>query len=185
MVGDVIASNKGLIFKQLNKFGLYNDHEAESIGYEALFMAANTFDESKGYKFSTYATVCIYNALGSYLRTLNKQRQLDVISYHATHGEDDDLELLGLLSGVGDVEEAFLRQEQQQMVRKVYDEAYARVTNVKHLRILDVWQDSYYEATTSEIARRVGVSQSYVSQVLNNFKYSMRKRLEVYYDRRR
>lgn len=81
-IDDKIRDNVGLIFTQLNKFKLAKDPEAESIGYEALYNAILTYDQSKKVQFSTYASVCIYNALGSYVRTQNKQRQLEVISYN-------------------------------------------------------------------------------------------------------
>jgi RNA polymerase sigma factor (sigma-70 family) len=179
-----IATNRGLIFKQLHKFGLATDHEAESIGYEALYNAATTFKPEMGYKFSTYATVCIYNALGSYVRTLLKQRQLVVVSYHAMikDGEDGGIELVGLLACGHDVEQEYLQEELFQVVRAIFVEQLSQVTNEKHRNIICTWRASHFEMTTSDIAKNVGVSQSYVSQVLNNFKYSMRKRLEVYID---
>lgn len=180
-VNATIARNRGLIFLQMKKFGLLRDPEAESIGYEALLNAFNTFEPRMGYQFSTYASVCIYNALGSYQRTQNRQRQLTVISYHATH-EENGLELLGVIPGVGCVEDGYLKDELHTEVRNAFNELHARVTNPKHVAILSAWLASDFEATTKDIAAEVGVSQSYVSQVLNNFKYSMRKRMEAYVD---
>jgi len=180
----VIAQNKGLIFKQLYKFGLAHDQEAESIGYEALYNAAKTFDSSLGYKLSTYATVCIYNALGSYVRTLNRQRQLDVVSYHALQrvSEDGAVELLDKLACDQDTEGDYLHAELCVAVANVFAEQYEAISNEKHKLILNAWKESHFEATTIEIAKVVGVSQSYVSQVLNKFKHSMKQRMEVYFD---
>jgi hypothetical protein len=94
--------------------------------------------------------------------------------------EDSGLEMIGAIPGPHDVELEYLRKEFRSVVRNVFMEQYARVTNPKHKRIIDTWQASHFEATTCDIAARVGVSQSYVSQVLNNFKYSLRKGLEAY-----
>ena len=80
-MNSLIKDNLGLVYKQIARLKLFDDPEAESIGYEALWTAAKTFDESKGYKFSTYAMCCIYNALGSYIRTLNKKSRIETISY--------------------------------------------------------------------------------------------------------
>ena len=109
-INDKIASNVGLIFKQLNKFNLAEDPEAESIGYEALYNAILTYDQSKSVQFSTYASVCIYNALGSYVRTQNKQRQLEVISYNNVAYTEDgtDHEFVDFISAPSDVEQDYI-----------------------------------------------------------------------------
>ena len=182
-INEVMASNVGLIFKQLKKFNLANDPEAESLGYEALYNAILTYDQSKNIQFSTYASVCIYNALGSYVRTLNKQRQLEVISYNnIAYSEDGtDHEFVDFFQTPTNVEEDYMRQELHKDVRCEVQNMYDTLTNEKHKAILSLWRDSEYEASTVEIAKLAGVSQPYVSQVINNFKFNLRKRLEEHY----
>lgn len=184
-VNELIASNTGLIFKQLKKFNLLRDPEAESIGYEALYNAIVDYDSTKGTQLSTLATVYIYNALGSYVRTLNKQRQLQIISYNNIAYTDDNEahEFLDILAVSVDTEKDYLRQELHKLTREAFNNLYDKLTNSKHKVILELWRDSEFTATTTEIAKQVGVSQSYVSQVINNFKFNLRKKLEdVYYD---
>lgn len=178
-----IASNVGLIFKQLKKFNLAKDPEAESIGYEALYNAVLTYDQSKNIQFSTYASVCIYNALGSYVRTLNKQRQLEIISYNnIAYSEDGtDHEFVDFLQTPTDVEKDFMREELFKIVRQEFQAQYDMLTNEKHKLILALWRDSEYEASMVAIAKEAGVSQPYVSQVINSFKFNLRKRLEEHY----
>ena len=179
-IDDMIRNNTGLIFKQLTRYKLLKDPEAESIGYEALYTAITTFDASKNIALSTYATVCIYNALGSYVRTLNKQRQLDVVSYNNTLNDDEDTEYLEIIASTTSVEEDVIKQETTMYVRRAYQEQYELLTNDRHKAILHEWYISDYKATTVDIANKVGVSQSYVSQVINNFKARLKKRLEEY-----
>ena len=179
----IISNNIGLIKAQLKKLCLFNDPEAESIGYEALYTAIETFDVTKGYKLSTYATCCIYNALGSYIRTLNKKRQLDVISYNNVAYNEDGVqhEFLEFFEAVGDVESEYMKCELCNKVREVYLITYDKLTNDKHKAIIKAWHDSEYTMMNKEIATIVGVSQPYVNQVINTFKFSLRKRLEAYY----
>ena len=179
-----IASNVGLIFKQLKKFNLAKDPEAESIGYEALYNAILTYDQSKNVQFSTYASVCIYNALGSYVRTQNKQRQLEIISYNnIAYSEDGtDHEFVDFLSTPSDVEQDFMRKELHRIVREEFQKQYDMLTNEKHKVILTLWHNSDFEASMVSIAKQAGVSQPYVSQVINSFKFNLRKKLEEYYD---
>lgn len=178
-----IASNTGLIFKQLKKFNLAKDPEAESIGYEALYNAILTYDQSKSVQFSTYASVCIYNALGSYVRTQNKQRQLELISYNnIAYSEDGtDHEFVDFFEDPSDVERDYIRRELLSMVKTEFQNQYDELTNEKHKLILSIWRDSDYEASMVEIAKQANVSQPYVSQVINGFKFKLKKRLEEYY----
>lgn len=182
-INRLIASNTGLVYKQLKQFNLARDPEAESIGYEALYNAVLDFDSSKGTKLSTLATVYIYNALGSYVRTLNKKRQLEVISYNnvAYTDEGDEKEYVDFIPAHTTVEEAYIKQEKCKAVRQVFQELYDNLTNDKHKMILAKWRDSEYTATTKDLAKEVGVSQPYVSQVINNFKFKLKQRLEEHY----
>lgn len=184
-INDKIACNIGLIFNQLNKFNLAKDPEAESIGYVALYNAMLTYDQSKSVQFSTYASVCIYNALGSYVRTQNKQRQLEVVSYNNVAYADDGTkhEFVDFIPAPSDVEQDYLKKELHKLTRDEFQKQYDMLTNEKHKRIISIWRDSDYEAPMVSIAKQVGVSQPYVSQVINSFKFNLRKRLEEpYYD---
>lgn len=182
-LNSIIEDNIGLIKAQLKKLNLAYDPEAESIGYEALYNAVISFDADKGYRLSTYATCCIYNALGSYIRSINKKRQLEIVSYHNIAYVDDNTvhDFLDVLSDNTSVEQDYLQAELCAKVRTAYDEAYNCLTNEKHKAIVLLWHESDYTITNKEVARQVGVSQPYVNQVINTFKASLRKRLEDYY----
>ena len=182
-INATIAKHIGLIFNQLKKFNLAKDPEAESIGYEALYNAILTYDQSKNVQFSTYASVCIYNALGSYVRTQNKQRQLEVISYNNVAYSEDGTghELVDFLSTSSDVGQDFIKKELRRIVREEFQKQYDILTNEKHKDIISLWHNSEYEASMVSIAKQAGVSQPYVSQVINSFKFNLRKRLEEHY----
>ena len=182
-INDKIDKHKGLVFVQLRKFHLAKDPEAESIGYEALYNAILTYDQSKSVQFSTYASVCIYNALGSYVRSLNKQRQLEVISYNnVAYSEDGtDHEFVDFFEAPTGVEDDYIRHERCLLVRQAVQEQYDKLTNEKHKAILSLWRESGYSMTATAIAGKVGVSQPYVSNVISIFKNKLKKRLEEHY----
>lgn len=182
-INAMIAKHTGLIFKQLNRFNLAKDPEAESIGYEALYNAILTYDQSKNVRFSTYASVCIYNALGSYVRTQNKQRQLEIISYNSTAYSEDGTghEFADFISAPSDVEQDFMKKDLHRIVREEFQKQYDMLTNEKHKIIIALWHKSEFEASMVSISKQAGVSQSYVSQVINGFKFKLKKRLEEHY----
>lgn len=178
----LIKTHSGLVYSQLHRFNLIQDPEAESIAYEALYNALTNFDESKGNAISTVATVYIYNALGSYLRTLNKQRQLQTVSYHNIV-DDDGNEYVDTIATDTDIERDYVNREVGNIALKEFYTQYDKLANEKHKAILRLWRESEFSAQTTDIAKQTGVSQSYVSQVINNFKYNLKKKLEdVYYD---
>jgi RNA polymerase sigma factor (sigma-70 family) len=181
----IIKDNAGLIFAQLKRLNIMHDPEAQSIGYEALWNAAMTYNESKGYKFSTYATCCIYNALCSYIRTLNKKRQLEVVSYNSIAYQEDGTkhEYLELLStGIVDTEQELLQKELYCTLNRAIQISYDRLTNPKHKAVIKVWRDAEYNISNKEVATAVGVSQPYVNQIINTFKNSIKKIMEGYFN---
>lgn len=181
----IIKDNAGLIFAQLKRLNIMHDSEAQSIGYEALWNAAMTYDESKGYKFSTYATCCIYNALCSYIRTLNKKRQLEVVSYNSIAYQEDGTkhEYLELLStDIVDTEQEILQKELYCTLNRAIQISYDRLTNPKHKAVIKVWRDAEYNISNKEVAAAVGVSQPYVNQIINTFKNSIKKIMEGYFN---
>lgn len=188
MQGDMnalIAKHKGLVYKQLHNFGLASDQEAESIAYEALYNALRNYDSKTGNAVSTVATVYIYNALGSYVRTLNKQRQIHTISYNniAYTDSDEEHEFVDSIPVAVDIEQDYIKREVGRIAMSTFNEQYDKLTNEKHKTILGLWRDSEFTMTTTDIAAQVKVSQSYVSQIINNFKFTLKKKLEdVYYD---
>lgn len=183
-INKTIADNTGLIFKQLRKFNLAYDPDAESIGYEALYNAIRTYDDSKSIKFSTYATVCIYNALGGYVRHLNRKRQLEVISYNTVAYTDDrtEHEFIDLLESPVDIEENVEKQETILLVQQAYKTVYDRLTNENHKKVISLWHDEDYNMPAIALASACGVSQSYVSQIINKFKFALKKELEAHFN---
>lgn len=184
-VDKLIDANKGLVFSQLHKFKLAGDPEAESLAYEALYNAILNYDKTKGNKLSTVATVYIYNALGSYVRTLNAKRQIQTISYNNVAYSDDseDHEFVDLFASEETIEDSYIRRELGRYAIEAFDRLYDKLANDKHKAILKAWKESEFSAQTKEIGKLVGVSQSYASQIINNFKHSLRKELEdIYYD---
>lgn len=181
-INELIEANKRLVYAQLHRFKLIDDPDAESLAYEALYNAISNFDASKGNKLSTVATVYIYNALGTYLRKLNSKRQVQAISYNIPIDDENNSELIDLISSHDNIEEEYIRKEMSRTAMHTFNTMYDKLTNEKHKQILRIWKESDFSCKYTEIASIANVSQSYVSQVINNFKYTLRKKLEDMYN---
>lgn len=182
-VDRLIQQNSGLVYRQLHRFHLVGNQDAESFAFEALWHAAEDFDESRGNAFSTVATVYIYNALCGYLREQNAKHQLEVVSYNniIRTSDGEEHEFLELIESDTTVEEDFLVRERNDCLLNCFNEVFCGVKNEKHRKILTVWKESDFTAKATYIAGKVDLSQSYVSQTLKTYNYQINKLMEERY----
>lgn len=183
-MGDInkeIENNMGLVYKQLYRFHLTKDDEALSLGMEALWHALETFDAAKNFQFSTYASVCIYNALGRYVRHLNRKRQLDVISYNSiVEGQGDTTEFEFFLGDLtDDPEKRILLAELGKVAEQIIHEEYNKLSGNARL-VIGMWIASDYKVKQTELAKETGIPQATISRYLSAFKYKLKVRLEDY-----
>ena len=179
-IDQLIADNMGLVYSQLHRFNMQDDDNAFSFGVEALMNAAKTFDASKGFTFATYATVCIYNALAHYLRSLNKKRQLSVVFYEDTIDGNADITYIDVLADPDTPETEYLKKELYAELWKAYDRAFEALRSDAAKAIISKWRESDFTIQQTELANEVGVTQSNVSRILSAFKYRLKKEMEAY-----
>lgn len=177
-INDKIAQNKGLIYKQLSSFQLTYDQDAESIAYEALHTAILTYNSNAGAAFSTYATCVINNALRHHLRTLNKKRQLDVVSYYTpvSPNEANSACLVDVLVHPDDAETILLSKELHATVRKAFS-AEVKLLSPAHKKVVKLFYTSD-SMTQQAIASATGFTQATVSKIISAFRHRLKIRLE-------
>ena len=182
-INDQIAENAGLIYKQLSSFNLLYDQDAESFAYEALYRAILTYNKDAGTAFSTYATCCISNALRKHLRTLNKKRQLETVSYYeaisARSDSDDLIDIIPAVDTTTDAEAVYLFKELQGVVGEAFNKVL-RDMPAKHQKVITSWYNSDCQMTQCELAKALQISQPTVSKAISIFKYRLKLELEEY-----
>jgi len=179
VLNELVQLNYGLLHAQLKKFYLVNDPDAISYGYEALYKAILTFTPGKS-AFSTYATVCIYNRLGSHIRSLNTQIITNTGSYEEVAYEE--LRLIDTLESPDTVDESILSEAGVEYFHKVFKYCLKElVRSDLHKQIISLWYDSNFTMTHAKIAEELGCAQSYVSQTIKWFKASMKQIWEAGY----
>lgn len=181
-IDDTIKANEGLAWNMLRKMHLHTDPEAISLAFEALWRAIENYDSSKGTKLSTVASVYIYNRLGSYIRSLNKKQQLEVVSYNNIAYNDDDggHEHLEFLVDDFDIDRNFNVAAFKEDVSAALADARESLTSDKQRAVFDIWVTSEFEESTSKIAKLAGVSQPQASETLNRVKFRLKKGLKEY-----
>ena len=154
-------SNIGLVHLVLRQMNLLGDKEYDDLVQEGslgLFKACDTYDPSKGFKFSTYACICIRNNVLMYLRTRRKHSKLRIISSDTIvrnpHDPEETTRLSELLEDTG-----------SPVDRKVATSLLIEALRTESPLYKDILRLTYEGYNQGEIGRSLGVSQSYVSRI--------------------
>ena len=161
-IEECIEQHKGLVYSTLINLRCVNSDEAQSVAFEALWRAIETFDSTRGTQFSTYAVKCIQNAVYSLFRKWKEIHESEVPL-------EDYLHL-----GSYDTYSFEIEEPTYAYVHEAVDDALKKFSG-KKLIVINIWLESNMSATA--IAKEAECSQSYVSQVLAEFRASLRKEL--------
>lgn len=179
-INDKIAENTGLIYKQLSKFNMLYDQDAESLAYEALYRAILTFDENAGAALSTYAVCCINNALRRHGRNTSRQQRIEVVSYDApVHGSDGTLCLADILEHPDSVEPALIAEETNKQLLLAFKAEYEALSP-KHKKVIRLFYRCDGKSTQKDIAKAAGLTQASVSKIVSAFRHRIKVRMEEY-----
>lgn len=179
----LFLENRALINFVIKKMKLkYNLEECYIIAEDALIKATKTFDENKGYKFSSYATKCIQFELSNYLHYKKREkRKFDdyLISLDEEVGEDKST-LLDLLSDGTDLEKDIIECERIDLLKTI----------ILILEPNDRFMlEHYFELSgnkkmnQAEIAKFLKVKQSYVSYRIKRAMRIIKKIMEDRYEK--
>jgi DNA-directed RNA polymerase specialized sigma subunit len=176
VVTELIKLNGGLINKQLRKLGLLGDKDAEALGMEALYDAIRTFNSNKNSCLSTYASVCIFNRLGCYLRTASTKANSNVLSYDNTIDEEGNT-FIDMFESPFTADDKVLQEAGVEYINDKVAECYSKAS-LSHKKILNEWIKSEFKALDREIAATLDCSQSYVNRVINDFRRVLKNKLK-------
>lgn len=151
------------IFGRLKKemFAPAEKEDILSSGVLGLVKAANTYDEKRGVKFSTYAAMCIRNEIFMYLRKTNRYYTKEV-SLEEPVSVDDN----GATLTIADTLEAN-ENPQDECLAGIAIEEFMRGLPSKDKQILRMRASGYKQ---KEIASATGYSQAHIARRLKGIK---------------
>ena len=135
-----------------------------SIGTIGLIKGINTYRGDKNIKLATYASRCIDNEILMFLRK-NKKRRADVsldesLSYDK---EGNELTLEDVLGTDDDIVTKGLEEEDTKKI--MLEEINKLKKRDKEIMIMRYGLDGREELTQKEVAKVLGISQSYISRI--------------------
>ena len=176
---DNIALIKFIIKKMNLK---YNFEECYMVGEEALIKAIKTFDENKGYKFSSYATKCIQYELSNYLRYKNRERRKYddyLISLDEEIGKYKST-LLELISDGTDLEKDIIETEKNELLKTIISILEPQDKFMLE-HYFELWGNEKMSQT--KIAQVLGVNQKFVSHRIKRAMRIIKKIMEDKYEK--
>ena len=172
-LGSVEAKNKLIthnirlvIYKVIHQFKdvVYDKKDLISIGNIGLIKAFNSFDETKGYEFTTYASKCVENEILMFLRK-NKQYHnddsIDRIIFNDNEG--NELRLVDTLSDDNDFVENIEELETINIIKQLIENLPEREKEAIMMHF-GFYNNQIY--SQQEIADKMQISQSYISRLI-------------------
>lgn len=175
-ISDNIKRHENLIWDLLHQYKMCEDQDAVSEAYDAAWKAIKDWEPYGGAKVTTLMHVYIYNALGSYLRK-RKTRERNEVSIHTNvtqfeHGQNQTIE--DTLVGDCDPLQRQVDEEGKSELWQLVD-TYKQTLQGKRLQIFNLWIESEYQMSATDISATLGISQSYVTNELKKTKFQLGK----------
>ena len=160
----LILHNMRLVVHITKKYGVLPAEQEEliSIGTIGLVKAVDSFDNSKGARFATYASRCIENEIRMQFRRERKSGQTVSLQESLEADGDSALTLADVIQDGFCMEDSCERQEDVRRLRQLLDTLPARERQILLLRYGLAGQPPL---TQLETAGLLGISRSYVSRL--------------------
>lgn len=153
--------------------------ELLSEAYIGLVKAINTFDESKGFRFKTYAGTCITNQIRMYFRYQNKHNKNFYLNDKVSTDKDGNDIVIGDLLYDTISGEKLLECETKELEKLIMDNLNEILPNEIMRKVFLLRKKEIY--TQQQISEIVGVSRSYVSRLYNTINKKIIKFLNKNY----
>ena len=185
-ISKMIEENKGLVYSAIHKYFLSNEPEAESIAFNALYLAAITYDKDNAShaKFSSYAYVCIQNRLGDLIRKMkNKTSSMTILMSDIVRNVDNEYIQERIESDIlVSKEDIQLNYEKREECRYVLEQLYKIIDNTSSVRrkeVLTVWLNKYNcQCKIIDLATECKCAPSYARKILLETRIVLKAKLK-------
>lgn len=175
----LVEHNLRLVAHIIKKYHSSSEEQDDliSIGTIGLIKAVNTFDNTKGIKFATYASKCIENEVLMHYRAKKKSsNEVSISEPIDVDSEGNPLTLIDIISIddtiADDIDRNIKIKQLYKYVEELGDE------REKTIIILRYGLYGTVPLTQKQVAQRLDISRSYVSRIEKKVLDKLRKRFE-------
>lgn len=163
----MVLCNYGIVFSVMKNLGIpLTDEDMFQTGTIGLLKAINTFDDSRGYSFSTYAFPIVRNEL---LIAFRKSKRSVVAAFslddNADIGNGESVPYAEMIADGKDYEENVVNS---MLAQQIFERLESREKHIFTMFFVE-------SRTQSEISKALGISQSYVSRIISSMGKIKRK----------
>lgn len=163
----MILSNQGIVFSVMKNLRIpLTDEDMFQTGTIGLLKAINTFDDSRGYSFSTYAFPIVRNEL---LMAFRKSKRSVIVAFslddNADIGNGESVPYAEMIADGKDYEENVVNS---MLAQQIFESLGSREKHIFTMFFVE-------SRTQSEISKALGISQSYVSRIISSMGKMKRK----------
>lgn len=183
MKDKLVRANVNLIYHVLKRLNLYDQKDDYfDIGMIGMIKGINTYKDNKGYKISTYLSMCIKNEILKELRKANAYKRLadkNTVSLNKdihNHGEDECM-LIDLIKSDIDIENDLIKKE---LINKLYNELYQLKERDRFIIFKRFGLDDDRIMTQKEIATVLNIKQATISRIERRIIKELRNKLTEY-----
>ena len=148
-----------------------------SIGTIGLIKAVDTFAPEKGKKLTTYASRCIENEILMFLR--KKSRRRNEVSFDEPLNIDYDGNELLLSDVLGTDDDTVIREFEKNENRRELLKAMKGLKERERMILQMRYGIEHEELTQKDIARKLGISQSYISRLEKRILQKLKVQMKV------
>lgn len=154
----MILANYGIVFSVMQNLSIpVDDEDMFQTGIIGLLKAINTFDFSKGYKFSTYAFPIVRNELLiSFRKSKKSVRAAFSLDDNVDIGNGESVPYAELMADGRDHEKDVINS---MLVQQIFEELSPRERRIFIMFFVE-------GKTQREISEALGISQSYISRII-------------------
>lgn len=172
MIDELYIKNQKFIYYLVKKYKNLPSDDVISLANAGFAKAINSYSLDKETKWITYSSRCMENEILMYMRQLKKRNE-EISLENTLHvdGEGNELTLLDTLPDECNIENEFIERLDIENMRVAIDKLPDKYKSVVELHLAGVEQ--------REIARRMKLSQSYISRILHKVVHKLRQLMEL------
>ena len=176
---EIFERNKNLVYLVLKEMHLYyRVDELYDIGLIGMTRGINKYDETKGFKETTFLTRCIRNEILKFLTKENRRKDIKVTSYNIEINEDSEMIIEFIPDEKINIQEDLNKKAENNMVKIALKKIKPKYQKI----LISYFGIGCQPKTMQQIGLELGISYQAVGRKIKSGLKEIKKVLEERYE---